>query len=84
MVLQRHRIACGKQVCIERAYAPPNQITPRYRPHGCVDLAHTDQLSRLHLILKPFMLRRMKQDVEAEMPKKLEIEVMCRLSTRQK
>ena len=30
-----------------------------------------DQLSRLHLILKPFMLRRIKKDVEHEMAEKV-------------
>ena len=31
----------------------------------------TDQLSRLHMILKPFMLRRIKKDVEHEMAEKV-------------
>lgn len=30
-----------------------------------------DQLSRLHMILKPFMLRRIKKDVEHEMAEKV-------------
>ena len=33
------------------------------------------QLSRLHMILKPFMLRRIKRDVEHEMAEK--VGVMC-------
>jgi DNA helicase INO80 len=41
------------------------------------------QLSRLHMILKPFMLRRVKRDVEDEMPPKIEVEVDCPLSIRQ-
>ncbi|CAM0873203.1 unnamed protein product [Alopecurus aequalis] len=41
------------------------------------------QLSRLHAILKPFMLRRVKIDVIAEMTKKKEEIVHCRLSSRQ-
>nr|ABF95950.1 transcriptional activator, putative, expressed [Oryza sativa Japonica Group] len=41
------------------------------------------QLSRLHAILKPFMLRRVKIDVIAEMTKKKEEIVPCRLSSRQ-
>ncbi|KAK7487146.1 hypothetical protein BaRGS_00021641 [Batillaria attramentaria] len=32
-----------------------------------------DQLSRLHMILKPFMLRRVKKDVENELSDKIEI-----------
>ena len=42
------------------------------------------QLGRLHLILKPFMLRRVKKDVENEMPPKIEILVDCGLSRRQR
>ena len=42
------------------------------------------QLSRLHLILKPFMLRRIKRDVEHEMAEKIEVNLTCELSTRQR
>ena len=31
----------------------------------------SDQLSRLHMILKPFMLRRIKRDVENELSEKV-------------
>nr|XP_043609117.1 chromatin-remodeling ATPase INO80 [Erigeron canadensis] len=41
------------------------------------------QLSRLHAILKPFMLRRVKTDVVSELTKKTEITVHCKLSSRQ-
>ncbi|KAJ8308012.1 LOW QUALITY PROTEIN: hypothetical protein KUTeg_012886 [Tegillarca granosa] len=43
-----------------------------------------DQLSRLHMILKPFMLRRVKKDVENELSDKIEILVYCPLTRRQK
>ncbi|XP_071962626.1 chromatin-remodeling ATPase INO80-like [Antedon mediterranea] len=43
-----------------------------------------DQLSRLHMILKPFMLRRVKKDVENELSDKIEILVYCNMSRRQK
>lgn len=43
-----------------------------------------DQLSRLHMILKPFMLRRVKKDVENELSDKIEILVNCPLTKRQK
>uniref|UniRef100_A0A183A7A7 Chromatin-remodeling ATPase INO80 n=1 Tax=Echinostoma caproni TaxID=27848 RepID=A0A183A7A7_9TREM len=42
-----------------------------------------NQLSRLHLILKPFMLRRTKAEVEHEISKKTEILRYCPLSNRQ-
>ncbi|CAD5162823.1 unnamed protein product [Musa acuminata subsp. malaccensis] len=41
------------------------------------------QLNRLHAVLKPFMLRRVKKDVISEMTGKTEITVHCNLSSRQ-
>ncbi|KAL1330464.1 hypothetical protein AAHE18_12G111300 [Arachis hypogaea] len=41
------------------------------------------QLNRLHSILKPFMLRRVKKDVVSELTKKTEVMVHCKLSSRQ-
>ncbi|XWS66310.1 hypothetical protein CRYUN_Cryun05aG0188700 [Craigia yunnanensis] len=41
------------------------------------------QLNRLHAILKPFMLRRVKKDVVSELTMKTEITVHCKLSSRQ-
>lgn len=35
-------------------------------------------------VLRPFLLRRLKDDVEKQMPKKYEHVVMCRLSKRQR
>ena len=37
----------------------------------------TDQLSRLHMILKPFMLRRVKKDVENELSDKVCSAIFC-------
>lgn len=42
------------------------------------------QVQRLHMILKPFMLRRIKSDVEHEMAPKIEVQVNCPLSRRQR
>jgi len=42
------------------------------------------QLNRLHAILKPFMLRRVKKDVEKEIGKKIVTELICDMSARQK
>ena len=36
-------------------------------------IIYADQLSRLHMILKPFMLRRIKKDVEHEMAEKVKM-----------
>lgn len=42
------------------------------------------QLNKLHAILKPFMLRRVKKDVEKEIGKKTEYKILCQMSRRQK
>ncbi|CAH0554969.1 unnamed protein product [Brassicogethes aeneus] len=41
-------------------------------------------IKRLHKVLRPFLLRRLKCEVEKQMPKKYEHVVMCRLSKRQR
>uniref|UniRef100_A0A0K8SA08 Helicase domino n=2 Tax=Lygus hesperus TaxID=30085 RepID=A0A0K8SA08_LYGHE len=41
-------------------------------------------IKRLHKVLRPFLLRRLKSEVETQMPKKYEHVVMCRLSNRQR
>lgn len=41
-------------------------------------------LARLRTLLDPFMLRRVKRDVESEMPSKTEIQLPCMLSARQR
>jgi len=42
------------------------------------------QLRRLHMILKPFMLRRIKRNVQHELGEKIEIELYCDLTARQR
>lgn len=42
------------------------------------------QLKRLHMILKPFMLRRTKKNVQQELGEKIEIDVYCNLTRRQR
>ncbi|KAI1814924.1 SNF2 family N-terminal domain-containing protein [Poronia punctata] len=43
-----------------------------------------DQLRRLHMILKPFMLRRVKKHVQKELGDKIELDVFCELTYRQR
>lgn len=43
-----------------------------------------EQLRRLHAILKPFMLRRIKKNVQSELGDKIEVDVYCDLTNRQK
>jgi len=42
-----------------------------------------DLIRRLHGIIRPFVLRRLKKDVEKQMPDKYEHVVKCQLSRRQ-
>ncbi|KAI9645742.1 putative DNA helicase ino80 [Ciborinia camelliae] len=43
-----------------------------------------DQLKRLHMILKPFMLRRVKKHVQKELGDKIEEDIFCDLTYRQR
>eukprot|EP01119_Soliformovum_irregulare_P000784 TRINITY_DN10578_c0_g1_i3.p1 TRINITY_DN10578_c0_g1~~TRINITY_DN10578_c0_g1_i3.p1 ORF type:complete len:1288 (-),score=409.11 TRINITY_DN10578_c0_g1_i3:19-3882(-) len=40
-------------------------------------------INRLHKVLRPFLLRRLKQDVESELPEKVETVIKCDMSTYQ-
>lgn len=42
------------------------------------------QLKRLHAVLKPFMLRRLKRDVEQEIAPKTEKEIYVEMTYRQR
>ena len=44
---------------------------------------NNDLITRLHSIMRPFLLRRLKKDVEKQLPGKFEHIVMCKLSRRQ-
>jgi len=41
-------------------------------------------VKRLHKILRPFLLRRLKKDVEKQLPQKHEHVILCKLSKRQR
>ncbi|KAL6011466.1 Pharynx and intestine in excess protein 1 [Asimina triloba] len=41
-------------------------------------------VDRLHNVLRPFILRRLKRDVEKQLPRKFEHVIYCRLSRRQR
>ncbi|CCJ29638.1 unnamed protein product [Pneumocystis jirovecii] len=49
-----------------------------------VDSDVQNQVSKLHQLLRPYLLRRLKADVEKQMPKKYEHIIYCRLSKRQR
>ncbi|KAK6522536.1 swr1 complex component [Arthrobotrys megalospora] len=49
-----------------------------------MDEESKDSIRKLHTILRPFLLRRLKKDVEKQMPEKHEHIIWCRLSKRQR
>lgn len=49
-----------------------------------LDQETKNTVSRLHQVLRPYLLRRLKKDVEKQMPGKYEHIVYCRLSNRQR
>ncbi|KAL5213101.1 hypothetical protein ABZP36_023948 [Zizania latifolia] len=48
------------------------------------DKVNNEVIDRLHNVLRPFILRRLKRDVEKQLPKKHEHVIYCRLSRRQR
>ena len=43
-----------------------------------------ERVNKLHTMLRPYLLRRMKVDVEKELPAKYEHMIYCKLSKRQR
>ncbi|KAK5322880.1 swr1 complex component [Exophiala xenobiotica] len=54
--------------------------------HGkqVLDQEDQEQVAKLHKVIRPFLLRRLKRDVEKQMPLKYEHVEFCRLSKRQR
>ncbi|CCM02977.1 uncharacterized protein FIBRA_05092 [Fibroporia radiculosa] len=51
---------------------------------GTMDDETQQRVTKLHTVLRPYLLRRLKRDVEKELPQKYEHLVMCALSKRQR
>jgi SNF2 family DNA or RNA helicase len=54
---------------------------------GSIELSESEQqriIPRLHKVLRPFLLRRLKKDVAEQLPEKHEHVIACRLSRRQR
>lgn len=49
-----------------------------------LDEENMQRVNKLHTVLRPYLLRRLKRDVEKELPSKFEHLVMCPLSKRQR
>ena len=51
---------------------------------GAIDNETQQRVSKLHQVLRPYLLRRLKRDVEKELPQKYEHIVKCPLTKRQR
>ncbi|KAI0686705.1 SNF2 family N-terminal domain-containing protein [Cytidiella melzeri] len=51
---------------------------------SALDDDNLQRVAKLHTVLRPYLLRRLKRDVEKELPSKFEHLVMCPLSKRQR
>ena len=63
-------------------HRPVDQILESGRE--AMDEEGRDIVNKLHTVLRPHLLRRLKADVEKQMPKKYEHVTVCRLSKRQR
>lgn len=61
---------------------PVNQILEHGR--DAMDDEGREQVTKLHKVIRPYLLRRLKADVEKQMPGKYEHVELCRLSKRQR
>jgi helicase SWR1 len=61
---------------------PVDQILDQGRDN--MDDEARDQVGKLHKVIRPYLLRRLKADVEKQMPGKYEHVELCRLSKRQR
>ncbi|XP_065649393.1 SWI/SNF-related matrix-associated actin-dependent regulator of chromatin subfamily A containing DEAD/H box 1 isoform X4 [Hydra vulgaris] len=71
---------------LDEAHMIKNVKTERFKHLSKLkgDNIEDDHIGRLKKILKPFVLRRLKQDVLKEMPNKIDSTVICELTASQK
>ncbi|KAI8079061.1 SNF2 family N-terminal domain-containing protein [Gilbertella persicaria] len=62
---------------------PVDRMIENHQEYG-VDEESKAAIQKLHTVLRPYLLRRLKLDVEKQMPEKHEHIVYCRLSKRQR
>ncbi|KAI0317403.1 SNF2 family N-terminal domain-containing protein [Amylostereum chailletii] len=61
-----------------------NPLEKAIESGGTLDDETQQRVSKLHTVLKPYLLRRIKKEVEKELPSKFEHLVLCPLSKRQR
>ena len=68
----------------------PHVFSESYAFDDCFSIVGSEvrtdrsQLDKVHYLLRPFLLRRLKVEVEQKLPKKLETLIQCPLSEMQK
>ena len=72
----------GRQEFSQLFKKPADQILENDQQH--LDAEGREQVQKLHHVLRPRLLRRLKADVEKQMPGKYEHVVYCKLSKRQR
>lgn len=71
-------------VCILRLLAVIPVVHSLYEQKAKMSLLHPQVVAKLHAILRPFLLRRMKSDVELMLPRKKEIIIYAGMTEHQK
>jgi SNF2 family DNA or RNA helicase len=74
------REVCYLHLCQEFSYWFNNPLNSMVEGNRGIN---NDIISRLHGIMRPFLLRRLKKDVAKQLPPKYEHVIMCKLSKRQ-
>lgn len=62
----------------------PDPLEKAIEMGAVLDDENLQRVSKLHTVLRPYLLRRLKRDVEKELPSKYEHLVLCPLSKRQR
>ena len=66
-------------------FASAEQFDEWFNPEGGSDgESQADVLAQLHRILRPFLLRRLKQDVEKDLPPKKEMKLLIGMTEMQR
>ncbi|EPQ55485.1 hypothetical protein GLOTRDRAFT_106023 [Gloeophyllum trabeum ATCC 11539] len=61
-----------------------NPLEKAVEAGNAIDEETQQRVAKLHTVLRPYLLRRLKRDVEKELPSKYEHVVLCPLSKRQR
>lgn len=76
---------CSVSFCFRiHLVVPSDPLEKAIESGNVLDDETMQRVSKLHTVLRPYLLRRLKRDVEKELPSKYEHLVFCPLSKRQR